>query len=94
MALLDQYYAVIEAGGTKFNCAIVDAARHIVEEIRIPTTTPEETLAACVSFFEAQRARGYHFSKMGIAGEKVSKSKKNSGYDSEFKNVEILLRSI
>ncbi|MEQ5809294.1 ROK family protein [Alteromonas sp. NFXS44] len=67
MALLDQYYAVIEAGGTKFNCAIVDAARHIVEEIRIPTTTPEETLAACVSFFEAQRARGYHFSKVGIA---------------------------
>ena len=67
MALTDPYYAVIEAGGTKFNCAIVTPDKDIVAEIRIPTTTPEETLSATVAFFSAQREAGYPFSKMGIA---------------------------
>ena len=52
MALTDPYYAVIEAGGTKFNCAVVTPGRDIVAEIRIPTTTPEETLAKTVAFFQ------------------------------------------
>lgn len=67
MALTDPYYAVIEAGGTKFNCAIVTPDKEIVAEIRIPTTTPEETLSATEAFFTAQREAGYPFSKMGIA---------------------------
>lgn len=66
MALKNEYYAVIEAGGTKFNCAIVNNNREILEDVRIPTTTPEETLSACVSFFKAQREAGYAFSRMGI----------------------------
>lgn len=35
MALTDPYYAVIEAGGTKFNCAIVTPDKDIVAEIQI-----------------------------------------------------------
>lgn len=67
MALSDPYYAVIEAGGTKFNCAIVTPQRDIVTEVRIPTTTPEQTLSETVSFFQEQRQKGYAFAKMGVA---------------------------
>lgn len=42
----------IEAGGTKFVCAISDEALKIKERISIPTTTPEETLIAVFNFFD------------------------------------------
>lgn len=42
----------IEAGGTKFVCAISDEALKIKERISIPTTTPEETLTAVFNFFD------------------------------------------
>ncbi|GAA0853113.1 ROK family protein [Aliiglaciecola litoralis] len=61
------YYAAIEAGGTKFNCAIVDAARNIIVEHRVATTTPQETLAQTVDFFKKQRAAGYDFDALGLA---------------------------
>lgn len=67
MALTDQFYACIEAGGTKFNCAIIDNQRNIVEQTRIPTTTPAETLSASVAFFKGQQAQGRSFSKLGLA---------------------------
>ncbi|MBU2980155.1 ROK family protein [Alteromonas sp. C1M14] len=66
MALNDEYYAVIEAGGTKFNCAIVNKAKEVVEQVRVPTALPEKTLNACVDFFKAQREAGYDFKQMGI----------------------------
>lgn len=43
----------IEAGGTKFVCAIGTSV-HDLSVVRIPTTTPEETLARCLEFFRAQ----------------------------------------
>lgn len=45
----EQHYAAIEAGGTKFRVAIA-LGRDIVTHTTIPTTTPEETLAAVVDF--------------------------------------------
>ena len=45
-------YAGIEAGGTKFNCIIAGDPDNIVAETRIPTTTPDETLAQVIKFFE------------------------------------------
>lgn len=41
----------IEAGGTKFVCAVSDLELNIVERISLPTTTPEETLNAVYTFF-------------------------------------------
>ncbi|MCU7554588.1 ROK family protein [Alteromonas sp. ASW11-19] len=67
MAANNSYFAVIEAGGTKFNCAIVTDERQIIAELRVPTTTPDETLSACVAFFRQQREAGYAFTRMGIA---------------------------
>ncbi|HLU24053.1 MAG TPA: ROK family protein [Bacillaceae bacterium] len=43
--------AAIEAGGTKFVCAVGDQNYHIVEKIEIPTTTPAETMENVRDFF-------------------------------------------
>lgn len=45
----------IEAGGTKFICAVSDENLKIKERISIPTTTPEETLAAVFNFFDTYK---------------------------------------
>lgn len=42
----------LEAGGTKMVCAIGDETGKIFEQESIPTTTPEETLDACVNYFK------------------------------------------
>ena len=42
----------IEAGGTKFVCAVGDEKGTIVERIQIPTTVPEETMPQVIAFFE------------------------------------------
>ncbi|MCL2559397.1 MAG: ROK family protein [Turicibacter sp.] len=46
------YYGSIEAGGTKFVCAIGDADFNVVERVSFPTTTPEETFAHVFAFFD------------------------------------------
>lgn len=45
-------YGGVEAGGTKFVCAVSDASGQILDEITFPTTTPEQTLARVIAFFE------------------------------------------
>ncbi len=42
----------IEAGGTKFVCAVGESAGTILERITIPTTTPEETMPQVFAFFD------------------------------------------
>ncbi|MEH7436844.1 ROK family protein [Neobacillus drentensis] len=42
----------IEAGGTKFVCAVGDEKGAIMERIQIPTTVPEETMPQVIAFFE------------------------------------------
>jgi fructokinase len=44
-------YGGIEAGGTKFVCAVGNAPDNIVDEIRFPTTTPAETIQRACDFF-------------------------------------------
>lgn len=56
----------IEAGGTKFNCVVGEGAQ-ITETRRIPTTTPEETLAACRAFFDDAIGRHGPPEALGIA---------------------------
>lgn len=50
-------YGGIEAGGTKFVCAVASGPDDFRDEIRFPTTTPDETLAQAIDFFQAQHAR-------------------------------------
>lgn len=49
----EQRYGGIEAGGTKFICAVGDNAE-IFEEVRFPTTDPGETIARAIDFFTQQ----------------------------------------
>ncbi len=49
-------YGGIEAGGTKWVCAIGTGPDDIRAETRFPTTTPAETLSRAVEFFRAHDA--------------------------------------
>lgn len=49
------YLGAIEAGGTKFVCAIGNEQGQIIERVSIPTTTPEETIKQVVKFFRMVR---------------------------------------
>lgn len=44
-------YGGVEAGGTKFVCIVATSPQEILEEVRFPTTTPEETLERTIGFF-------------------------------------------
>jgi fructokinase len=48
---MKRIYGGIEGGGTKFNCAVGTGPDHLVDEIRIPTTTPLETVQRVSDFF-------------------------------------------
>jgi fructokinase len=48
----EKLYGSIEAGGTKFVCSVASGPEHIVEEVRFPTTTPDETLGKAIHFFQ------------------------------------------
>ncbi len=45
-----QLFGGIEAGGTKFICAIGNTEGKVLERVRIPTTEPEETMARVTEF--------------------------------------------
>jgi fructokinase len=51
----------IEAGGTKFVCAVGDETGNIIERVQIPTTVPEETMSQVIEFF-----RGYELEAIGV----------------------------
>jgi fructokinase len=44
----------IEAGGTKFVCAVGSGPQDLRAQTRFPTTTPDETIARAVDFFARQ----------------------------------------
>lgn len=49
--MTEKIYGGIEGGGTKFNCAVGNGPGNILAEIRIPTTTPVETVQKVYEFF-------------------------------------------
>lgn len=63
-----QLLGAIEAGGTKFNCALADMNGNLLVQSAFPTTTPEQTLADVRDFFnETLFAHGAQLAAMGIA---------------------------
>lgn len=56
----------IEAGGTKFVCAVGTGPGNLHAEIDFPTGTPEETLHRAIEFFREQCRRGEALAAVGI----------------------------
>jgi len=57
----------IEAGGTKFVCAVAHAPDRIIQRIKIPTTTPRETFSRVVEFFEEAAKEHGAVASIGVA---------------------------
>ena len=51
---MTQLIGGIEAGGTKFVCAVGTGPDDIRDSVRFPTTTPEETIGQAIAFFQRQ----------------------------------------
>jgi len=51
-------FGAIEAGGTKFVCAIGSSPADVQAETVVPTTTPEETISRAIAFFQENTRRG------------------------------------
>ncbi|WP_386694044.1 fructokinase ScrK [Lonepinella sp. MS14435] len=64
---MTKLYGSLEAGGTKFICAVGDEQFNVVEKVQFPTTTPDETLAQTVAFFQryADRLQGIGIGSFG-----------------------------
>jgi fructokinase len=57
----------IEAGGTKFRCAVADDAGRVLAETRLPTTTPAATLGAAIEFLAAAARSHGPLDAIGVA---------------------------
>ena len=54
---MEQLYGGIEAGGTKFVCAVGTGPDDLRAETVIETTTPEETIGRAIEFLQAQASQ-------------------------------------
>ena len=64
---MDKLWGGIEAGGTKFVCAVGTGPNDIRMETRFTTTTPEETIRRAVEFLQQQAQRLGPLTAVGIA---------------------------
>ena len=65
--MTNEFVGGIEAGGTKFVCAVGTSPDDVRAETRFPTTTPEETIGRAVAFFREQEAKYGRPAAIGIA---------------------------
>ena len=57
----------IEAGGTKFVCAVGTGPDDVRAEVRFPTTAPDETIGRAIDFFRQQQTQHGPLAAVGIA---------------------------
>jgi fructokinase len=67
MSAVRRLYGAIEAGGTKFVCAVGFGQDAILDEQRIPTTTPSETLSRVVAYFDRMEREVGPLQAFGLA---------------------------
>lgn len=58
--------AAIEAGGTKFVCGIGTGPHDMRDVVRIPTTTPQDTLGAVTRYLSTAKSKHGPFSAIGV----------------------------
>jgi fructokinase len=66
MSVQRQFYGAVEAGGTKFVCAIGDELGHIHSQLRIATGDPVSTLTAVRGFLRAGSQGVGRLSAIGV----------------------------
>lgn len=71
-------FGAIEAGGTKFVCAVSDKNFIIKDRVSIPTTTPEETMTEVFSFFDQYELKAIGIGSFGPID--VNKESDTYGY--------------
>lgn len=71
-------FGSIEAGGTKFICAIGDEDYRVKDQVSIPTTTPEETLGKVVEYFKQHDVEAIGIASFGPI--EIRKSSPKYGY--------------
>lgn len=64
---MSELFGGIEAGGTKFVCAIGTGPDDVRAQTRFPTTTPEETIGRTIAFFRKQGKQHGPVSAVGIS---------------------------
>ncbi|RPI29976.1 MAG: ROK family protein [Chloroflexota bacterium] len=64
---MSAYYGGIEAGGTKFVCAVCSGPDEWIAKTQFPTTTPDETFGRVIAFFQEQ-AQKVRIESIGIGG--------------------------
>jgi predicted NBD/HSP70 family sugar kinase len=62
-----RFFGAVEAGGTKFICAVVDERENILVQERFPTTDPNSTLAAVHPFLREQGGKRRPLLAIGVA---------------------------
>lgn len=67
MSVVPQIYGAVEAGGTKFICAVGRGVHELLDEKRIATREPAETLAEVLQFFHAMQLKYGRMRGFGIA---------------------------
>lgn len=63
--MVNQLYAGVEAGGTKFVCA-VGTPNRVLSSVTIPTTNPDETIPKVLAFFRKQKIKLGDLAGLGI----------------------------
>jgi len=64
---MNALYGGIEAGGTKFVCAVGTSPEDIRAEIRFPTSHPVESIPTAINFFKDQEKKFGRLTAVGIA---------------------------
>jgi len=64
---MTRLFGGIEAGGTKFVCAVGSGPDDLRAESRLATTSPAETIGRAIEFFQAQRDKLGPLAAVGIA---------------------------
>jgi fructokinase len=67
MSNLEGLYGAIEAGGTKFVCAVGGASGNILQDTRIETRDPGSTLSRVIQFFRAAELAHGELHAFGVA---------------------------
>lgn len=66
MTLAPRFFGLVEAGGTKFVCAVGDENGKLLAERRFPTTDPAATLAAMLAFLRERSQAMGEFAAIGV----------------------------